>query len=248
MLKIIIAIALLQLSQISQAACDGLADKVSSELHYPDSASAEGRFFSDCKIWPIDSSQTIVVLAHFQKGSSFTSPESNMGLYDLDILLVKTKSARVVSRLFQKGALSSDSVGLDRIAIDTARYNLAPNVRAFGIRVHYAHPKRYYPHEFEDLNLYVINGEEISLVLDKLGTIDSGGEVGECDGFFSDTRRTLAIGKTTSHGYADLVVTTKTIDSETKILNGECVEVKQQPSVTQDTLQFDGKAYPHVVQ
>jgi hypothetical protein len=246
-LKIITAAALLQFSALCQASCDGLAEKLSVELRYPDSAASGTPSFSDCKVWSGDPSKTIVALAHFQPGSSFTSPESNMGLYDLDTLIVNTMTGEIISRLFQKGALSSDAIVLDKISIDSARYSLAPNVRAFGIRIHHKHPIRGYPHEFEELNLYVANGKKIRLVLDALATLDSGGEVGECEGNLSDVRRTLAMGKSTNHGYADVIVTTKTIDSESKLINGDCKEVAQKPVFTQDILQFDGERYPHAM-
>lgn len=248
MLRTLTAFVLLQLSFFSHAACDRLVQQVSAELHYPDSTSSDRQSFSDCKVLPSDPGKTIVVLARFQEGSSFTSPASDMGLYDLDILLVQTRNGEVLSRLFQKGALSSDAIELDKITIDTARYDLAHNVRAFGIRTHFHHPSHYNPYESESLKLYTASGKGIRLVLDTLQTVDSGGERGECEGRYSDMRRTLAIGKTASHGYADLVITTKTIASETKMIGDECVENKASPEVSQETLEYDGNIYPHAMQ
>ncbi len=80
-----------------------------------------------CKPWPQNKSQTIAIFAY-----------NNNIEYEraLIIALVNTKKRQVIASY--KGAISEDAamtIGKDSMLIDTSRYQLAPNVRAFGLEL-----------------------------------------------------------------------------------------------------------------
>lgn len=236
MLKIIVAALLLSLAQSSYAECEGLTEKLNEKLGYPDNET-EG-YFSACKIWPADTNKTIVALAHFQKGSSFTvPPDSSDGLYDLDVLVVKTDSGEIQHHLFQKGVLSSDAIYFSGINIDTARYQLAPGVTAFGLRFNGGGPA-----EVQTIRLYAIQQKKLKQILSKLSMVEYFSEAQvECP-YLSNVRRTLAVSGTTSHGYADLILQEKMIVEEPVTTKNDCTVEKWQSS-HRYKLRFDGDTY-----
>lgn len=99
----------------------------------------------------------------------------------------------------------------DKVSIDTARYILAQNMRAFGIRSTVTSGGNHGGETDEYLVLYAVAGDSIH---DVLGPI----LVGEDDFFQSQhrnnetthsTSRTLAMSKGTHHGFYDIIVRTE---------------------------------------
>jgi hypothetical protein len=96
------------------------------------------------------------------------------------------------------------------------------------------------------LSLYVKEGDKLRPVLDRLVVYAYGGEWDtRCAGERSNTMRTIEIGKTSSHGYADLIVKSVTTgmvgEGEGE---GEGCDVKTttaKPVLT--TLRYNGKTY-----
>lgn len=236
-LKIIVTIFLLSLPQIIYAECEGLPERLRKELGYLDSET--NGYFSACKIWPADRSKTIVALAHYQEGSSFSMPKnSSNGLYDLDILVVKTDNGQILHRLFQKGALSSDGIYLQGIDVDTARYQLAPGSLAFGLRVNHGNPRA----TIQVLRLYVIHLSTLKQILGKVSMAEIFSEDQTYCDYSSNIQRTLAIANTASHRYADLILQEKSVTNEPFTTKDGC-GVKETKSSHRHTLRFDGEIY-----
>lgn len=221
------------------ADCEGLITRMNKRLNYPD-IDTQG-YVADCKVWPAYPAKTIVALAHFQEGSSYSQPPtSNEGLYDLDVLIVKTGTDEVLHRLLQKGALTSDAIALREIAIDTGRYNLAKDAAAFGVRANRRNPHA----EIQSIRLYVVQENTLKQVMDKMKTIESFSEnqvLADCTRS-SDARRTLALASTSSHGYADFIVHEKLTLVEPVVVKTGC-HVKEEKIARRYRLRFDGTAY-----
>ena len=79
-----------------------------------------------------------------------------------------TERATIVSRLFQSAALTEDAIRIGEIKVDTARYTLAGDARAFGLRVVRQGSSRANPYSNETLTLYVPQGPKLAKVLDGL--------------------------------------------------------------------------------
>lgn len=211
--------------------------------------------FSSCKAWPDDTRNSIVALSYLQSSETDTGQDSRsqynkygnedgMGDYDLDVLIVNSTTRKPLARLLQKAAIASDAWRFNGLAIDTARYRLAPGIRAFGVRATHSSSSRANPAGTTELNLYVHKNGRLQMVLAGLITSSTRGEWDtNCTGEFSQTESTIEVGKTTSHGYADLLVRTTTTGSQQRAENDDCVETTLAPVVTQDTLRYDGNAY-----
>ncbi len=244
MLKTIIFTLLLSLSPLSYASCTSLIDSASKTLGYPEIKSG----FSDCKVHPVDSSKTIVAFARIQGTNSSDSTD----LYNLDVLLVDTKSGKILQHLFQEGAFESDAAAFSGITIDTARYKLAPELRAFGIRASFDSNSHMYALHRQTLNLYMSKDQKMKQVLVDLITLeyaDSGETLDHisiendgCTFTKGESKRTLAIAKTAHHGYADLLVQEKTTNNESKLVKNVCVAATTKMT-KKYTLQFNGDVY-----
>jgi hypothetical protein len=112
---------------------------------------------SACKLWPDDAGRMLVALA-------FASPRApNSGELQLRLALIDTTSLRPLARY--RGELQEDAtltVDPGTLRLDTARYHLAPGVRAFGLvtrtRLQASCPEG----GFDDVaSLYVADGSTI---------------------------------------------------------------------------------------
>lgn len=198
-----------------------------------------------CAPWRGVPGRAIVALPMPQSGS-----EPGMTTYDLDVLVIEqadngnTERAKIVSRRFDKGALVEDAIGISEIRADTARYTLAPDARAFGLRVLYQGPSRVNPYSQETLTLYLPRGQKLLKVLDELEmSAESGEWDANCAGDFATTRGTLSVMRATSHGLADLTLRRTRTDSRSVLQGDECVTRKRPATFSSVVLRYDGTTY-----
>jgi hypothetical protein len=192
-----------------------------------------------CKISPADPTQTLVVLPTAQAGAT-----DDDTVYDVDVLVTNSDTGEIIARLFEPAAITSDAVRLQGIALDTARYQLAPQTRAFGIRTSYEGSSRVNPYSGTALDLYVVEGHTLRRVVTDLTIGNSNGEWdGNCAGTFSDSSRTLSVGPATRNGYATLHLAEKTVDSTSKPAGQECNTKDSPAKRTGYDLEYDGTQY-----
>jgi hypothetical protein len=234
---------LLATTSMGFAACDsGLAGRMNAKLH-PGRALDEER--AACKSWPGVLGRSIVVLPLPR-----TDAEPGVTEFDLDILIVQqadngnTDRSTITSRLFEQKVLIEDAVHIEDIRIDTARYPLAADARAFGVRVRYSGTSRANPYANETLMLYVPQGERLRKVLNGLEmSMDRGEWDSNCIGTFEQMRGTLSVAITRSNGFADLMLRRTVTDSHASFVDGDCVEQPQAPSLESVLLRYDGTSY-----
>lgn len=192
-----------------------------------------------CKVSPADASQTIAVLPMAQPG-----PDDDDVVYDVDVLVASSDTGTVAAHIFEQGAIISDAIRLRGIAIDTARYQLAPQTRAFGVRVDYEGSSRVAPSGDTTLDLYVLDGNTLRRVLADLTTNTQSGEWdGNCAGTFTDISRVLSIGSSAANGYATLQLAEKRVDSISKPSKSDCA-TREKPAIrTRYNLKYDGIRY-----
>ena len=170
------------------AACDtGLAERMHAKLH-PKRVLDHERAL--CEPWRGSPGRYIVVLPMPEAGG-----DPGTTRFDLDVLVVQqadngnSERAKIVSRLLDEGALTEDAIRITEIRVDTARYTLAPDARAFGVRVLYQGSSRANPYARETLSLYLPQGQKLAKVLDQLEmTLEHGEWDTNCTGAFEATR------------------------------------------------------------
>lgn len=194
---------------------------------------------SVCKANPADPKQVLAAL-------TFTDnvDENNQGDYDLVVLVANAADGKIIGHHYQHAAISSDAVQFEELTLDTGRYQLAPQRRAFGIRVTYEGSSRVNPYGGTSLSLYVLDGAVVRRVMDKLMVNQSTGEWdGTCTGDFVDTTRTLSIGEMGKKGWARLVVDEKVAASHDQAKGDDCQSIDKKPVTAKFTLDYDGSQY-----
>lgn len=245
MIRRLLAFAAAGFCIASHAACDtGLAERMQAKL-YPERRLDHERAL--CEPWRGFMGRFIVVLP-MPRPRLPSAPE--LSTFDLAVLVVQqadngnTERARVVSRFFQASALAEDAIRIAEMKVDTARYPLAGDAHAFGLRVVYRANSRTNPYESDRLSLFVPEGSRLVRVLDSLElTLERGEWDASCAGSFETVRSGLSVLRSTSTGYADLQVRQTRSETVSAPQGEECVTRERPASFRTSVLHFDGKSY-----
>lgn len=226
------------------AACEsGLAERMHAKLH-PKRKLDES--LAACKPWPAYPGRSIVVLP-LVSGTATARGK----VLDLEVLVIQrpdngnTERDTVLARLFQPEALQEDAIRIQDIRIDTGRYVLSADARAFGLRVRYSSSSRTNPLSSETLRLYVPQGSRLREVLDEVEVERDGGEWDmRCNGRFEQLRTMLSVGKARTDGYADLTLARSLTQSRAQVQDdGECHDRAQPARYSTEVLHYDGERY-----
>lgn len=242
--RLLLGFLLALLSAAGHAACDtGLAERMHAALHGGKRALDHER--AVCQPWRGFAGRFIVVLP-------LPHPSTAPGVtqFDLDVLVVQqadngnTERAKVVSRLLETAALTEDAIHISEIKVDTARYTLAGDARAFGLRIVRQGSSRVNPYSNETLTLYVPRGPKLAKVLDGLEVALERGEWdANCAGNFETVRGSLSIARSTSDGYADLLLRQTRTETRSSAQGDECVTQERLAKFSSRMLRYDGTAY-----
>ncbi|RDK87422.1 hypothetical protein [Enterobacillus tribolii] len=216
---------------------DALAGQLNMEgWALPENARSGTLVASACKPWPDDEKQTVVAVAYTDRDEHAAPGERNVHL-----LLAKadTRSGRLLSEYREDiGEDAMWEVGANSLRIDTARYHLAPGVRAFGINFHSAARGASCPDGWANnlLTLVVPEGRSLRPVfrtyLDQWESITPGLCPSDQQARVEASHLTIGIGKGKSAGFADLEITSHVTESDETVRTVKRV------------LRYDGKQYP----
>ncbi len=217
----------------AHADCTTSLQKWAQMLHPGRAINAD---YAACKVWPENPAQTLAVLPLPQKGAT-----ADGTVYDVEVLVANSKTGAIIAHSYEPSSITSDAIGLQGMAIDTAHWQLAPWVLAFGVRKSYEGSSRVNPYAATTLSLYVVDGTKLRRVLANLTTQQSSGEWdGRCAGRFSDITRVISIGSAGQGGYATLHVKEKTVDATHAQAAGQCVTNNKPARQSHVTLNYDG--------
>ncbi|WP_339465990.1 hypothetical protein [Pseudomonas sp. EA_65y_Pfl2_P74] len=224
--RLLIALGILAVTAQAQAACTTNA--------------FDGQSLSRCIVWPAFPSQAIAVKSTYLADAG----GDDAGVFDLDLAIVNASNAKPVATYRKPGAYNSDAVRFDDLRVDTGRYRLAPDVRAFGLRSKFVHSSRAIPYEKTDLALYVREGNTLRPVLEGLVIYKNNGEfMSDCEGYARKIRRTIEVGSSSHYGFADLIVTTSGTKMKNTQSGKQCVSKNTNLKKTRITLTYDGQQY-----
>ncbi|TQI80108.1 hypothetical protein FHU10_5036 [Serratia fonticola] len=238
MIRVSGLLALCLVSFSSLADCQAILQ----ELAKPYEASlTRNAALSSCKVWPYAPDKTLAVLMLEPK----VKADPDFTDYDVAVFVVDSQSGNVLASQYHPKAIMDDAIYTSSVTIDTARYQLSPEVRAFGVRFNHRGSSSVNPINIERLNLYTLEAGHLTLVINNLQMNEFGGEWdGQCAGDFTETRRVLALGASSHQGYRDLELQ-ETVINRTSLKQGEeCVDSQETLTKARSTLQFDGKRYP----
>lgn len=231
-------------SAFAHAACEsGLAERIHANL-YP-SRTLDSRLAA-CKAWLAYPGRIVVVLPMPRTVSG-----SGTRMYDLEVLLVQrpdngnTDRDRVTARLFQPDALEDDGLVIEEIRIDTARYALADDARAFGLRVRYRGGAGSHRFASETLRLYLPQERDLREVLAEIEIDRDSGEWDvACNGQTEQLRTMLSTARSRNHGFADLsLARTVTRTRAQRRDDGGCIEKALPSQYSSALLRYDGERF-----
>jgi hypothetical protein len=188
-----------------------------------------------CKLWPYDGKTLL---------SAIVFSTNDEEVKKLVVAMLDARSGRIVGSYAREvGEDASVQFGENSLGIDTAPYQLAKDVRAFGVRFQSAaRGASCADGAWEDeLTLFVRTADSLQPVLRGLPMSHwqaVKGCLGQADGLVFDAAKlSLGIAPTSSHGFADLTVTARiTRESAADDATGK-------PNIEQTTLRYDGDAY-----
>lgn len=206
--------------------------------------------FNACRYDPGHDNRIIVALSYLagEEKSGRKSSDDARFMRDLDVVVLEPDQHTVMAHAHEDAAIEDGGARLADITIDTARYMLAPGLRAFGVSVSNETHCSCANNSSTNLKLYVQHGHR----LDNVATIETrswqaGYEMGAetpsaCTSTATQKKTVINIAKTSSHGLADLqLVTTVTKEYDFDEDPSKCPAIK--PTKTITTLHFDGAVY-----
>jgi hypothetical protein len=210
-----------------------------------DSNTSEPEFFAVCAAIPDTPEKSIVAMAA-PHGDAAADQDFGGTNLDLDVAIVDSESGEIEKRFHESNALSSDADQVVGLSIDTARYQLTPGLRAFGVRVNYRRFSHIDPADREDLYLFFAQGKSLSKVLNGLTMAEEYEEKsGNCDGTASQSRSVISVLGSKNHGYFDLLVKSTTTEREFNEKGEDCTDKVKSRRSTHKVLRFDGTSYSH---
>ncbi len=195
-----------------------------------------------CRVWPADTRLTLIAVPLL--GPEEANGDGQAG--DLDILVIDSNTLQARAALRLADAVSSDAIRVDGIYLDTARYRLDADTRAFGVRVTRSGSSRANPFGEEQLQLFVHDGSRLQAITNPIVMQSNGGEWDtNCTGEFQQRSRTLEVGPTPAQGWATLYIRERGEDTEQREdAGGNCSETRTALPAKRYTLTPQGQHYP----
>ncbi|WP_369929480.1 hypothetical protein [Xanthomonas sp. NCPPB 2632] len=162
---------------------------------------------SSCQRHPVTADQFIVAIVSPADVPRQATTGDGAEHFDLDVVLWNQRTQVVVAHRHDAGYLLSDASSLRASSVDTARYTLAPGVRAFGVRdIHYPYNTHSKWGETR-LTLFVQHGDRFERIFaTQVELLTDGDSTAACPDATRAIRTTVGTAPGRSHGYADLSV------------------------------------------
>jgi len=196
-----------------------------------------------CKVWPADSGITLAVVAYTVQP---VRDGEEVEAWDAIVAMVDTQSAKIIAATKDIHGEADAITRFSGYALDTAPYQLAPGVRAFGVVDNNVATRGKCADGGWDtvLSLWVRDGDRLRPLFDTnlnewKDVEGSGCNTGE-PGKNEYAHMTVAIEKSRSHGFSDISLTAHVTSTTWKTGGGKTDESKRTQRVV---LHYDGKSY-----
>lgn len=170
-----------------------------------------------CKPHPVHPNLTLIALFHELR----ETPNTDGNAYKGFVMAVVDVKRRQLIRVYRDKILEDAGTRISEysLSLDTAPYNIAPGVRAFGVRMDIGYSPRYADGGTSDfLTLFIENGKTLRPIIQNM-PMSSWQMVGDTAHCFDDAATGcaienkavhLALASTSTHGWRDLDVITTT--------------------------------------
>ena len=196
-----------------------------------------------CKKWPYKDELSIFVMTFPNVGTTDENLEDDLADYDVHTIIYNTNKKVIENHLYQEKLYSSDAVRLDHLKIDTARYNLNKDTRAFGINAVYYGSSRVNPYDVTSLDLYIRDKKSLRKVLETV-IVENGGEWdGVCNGDFYYQSSIVLIDKSKRNGFYNLKLKRTSMDNHIVLKDKICKENESPKRYEYLPFIYDGQSY-----
>lgn len=194
-----------------------------------------------CRVWPAHPELTLLAVPVWNDRDSL--PDAPDG--DLELMVIDTASATPRAWSVLRGAVDSDAVRFDGVALDTARYRLDDAHWTFGVRTRFTGASSPNPYSETRLRLIAYTPGHLQVLTQPISVDIAQGEWDtRCAGQFQTTTRTLEVGAPRPPGFADLIVRERQVARRSAVRGETCVD-SDAPAVQRSyRLRHDGRAYP----
>lgn len=194
---------------------------------------------SVCRRWPARPELTLLATPVWRDGGNNDARDG-----DVEVLVIDTDTLAPRAWTVLAGALDSDAVFFDGMHLDTARYQLAPGMLAFGLRVQRRNGSGPNPFSEEQLRLLAIQGTGLRELGPPLVTRRYQAEWDtRCAGESTDVTRTLSVGRQPQHGLAELIVSERRVTSRSWMDGEACRDQDTPVDIERYVLRQDGRQY-----
>ena len=192
-----------------------------------------------CAPWPVHRGWTLVAVRLRQ---AQTDPDIVSA--DLDVLVVETRSGKILYRLFERNGAETAMSVMDGLDIDTTAWRLNSNVTAFGVMLSQVRDSERLPYRLRTLKLYVVEGDELRRVLADFHVgMERGEKRGACDAWFETHVLTLSRGESASNGMWDWLAHTAVTRRTSTMAGGECRTTEEVRPIRTSKLSYRGRQY-----
>lgn len=193
----------------------------------------------DCRALPSVAGQAAVALLSRAGGGT--------PAWILDFAIV-TAGGKLVHHLHRSDGNVRTGEKLVGVKIDTGRFDLAPGVRAIGLRVQRKVPDQlvYSAGDVTTLELFAAESGTLRSVLRELEVASArgGGEVVDCSDVRFEVSRVLDLGKGSTQGWRDLVLRRRGTGTSDNRQDELCEHFDGRPIIKNVVLRYDGRQYP----
>ncbi|MCF7749859.1 hypothetical protein KQ945_03795 [Bacillus subtilis subsp. subtilis] len=194
---------------------------------------------SVCRRWPARPGLTLLATPVWRNGGDNDSRDG-----DVEVLVIDTDTLAPRAWTVLANALDSDAIFFDGMRLDTARYLLAPDTLAFGLRLQRRNGSGPNPFSEEQLRLLAIQGTGLRELSPPLVTRRYQAEWDtRCAGESTDMTRTLSVGRPPQHGLAELIVSERRVTSRSWMDGTQCRDQDTPVQTERHVLRHDGRQY-----
>jgi hypothetical protein len=192
-----------------------------------------------CSVWKAHPDLTLAALPMQQARDGAAD-----GAIDLDMVVANSVSGEIVAHLYQPNAITYDKRHAVDMAFDMTQYPIVTKGQSFGLRASFEHAPQEQPKGGIALNLYVLDGQSLTQVLDRFPvSLAQGKWDGKCAGYFDATSRNIETGSPGASGFAALKITQTTARTVTQSVRGQCVSKEGSPRRDTFTIDFRDGMY-----
>ncbi|TCM63241.1 hypothetical protein EC844_12260 [Acinetobacter calcoaceticus] len=218
---------------------------VCEDIHFQQSILQQAKLnpdlnqIADCKALPHRPDQIVMV---YQQVVKSYDDENGIRDYRLYLLLADRNAKQLISSYKDPDIYPSDAMVLSEVSLDTAAYQLNPQLRAIGLRIDYRGASANSPLDYTLMNLYDLERQRRVLAQLKIETLE-GENARSCNAAFKQRNSTLSILPTQHNGMRDIQVNSlETHDKSDQKLT-DCVSQVISKTKRTDRLKYNGQYY-----